>query len=91
MSTNVRVLDKKQANGAGRVREMIDERFGGYEDWVQSRSGEAKNYPIVLLAVEHDGYSHHALWSEGDGVALSPYARTADGMTPGAFTAAWKP
>ena len=143
MSTNVRVLDKKKANGAGRVREMIDERFGDYKNWIQSKSGnvdwikkfrynqsilsrmgveiqvsgrsdllardivhirnnlqgsridigaivvpsdgfaklltdrvadfsyalryveeefrEAKNYPIVLLAVEHDGYSDHAL------------------------------
>ena len=143
ISTDIRVLDKKQANGAGRVRELIDERFGNYQDWVQSKSGnvdwikrlrynqtivsrmgveiqvsgrsdllardivhirnnlqdshidvgaivvpsdefeyfltdrvanfsyavryveeelrEAKDYPIVLLAVEHDGYSDHAL------------------------------
>ncbi len=133
---------KKQANGAGRVRESINDRFGGYEDWVQSKSGdvdwvkrfrysqaivsrigveiqvsgrsdllarvihirnslqdshvdvgaivvpsdefeflltdrvanfsyavryveqelrEAKDYPIVLLAVEHDGFSDKAL------------------------------
>ena len=40
ISTDVRVLDKKQANGAGRVRELIDEQFGHYEDWVQSKSGD---------------------------------------------------
>ena len=143
ISTNIRVLDKKRANGAGRVRELIDERFGDYQDWVPSKSGnvdwikrlrynqtvvsrmgveiqvsgrsdllardivhirnnlqdshidvgaivvpsdefeyfltdrvanfsyavryvekelrEAKDYPIVLLAVEHDGYSPRAL------------------------------
>ena len=143
ISTNVLVLKKKQANGAGRVREMIDNQFGNYQDWSQSKSGdvdwikklrynqtilsrmgveiqvsgrsdllardivhirnnlqdshidagaivvpsdkfeyfltdrvanfsyavryvekelrEAKDYPIVLLAVEHDGYSNHAL------------------------------
>ena len=143
ISTNVLVLKKKQANGAGRVREMIDKQFGNYQDWSQSKSGdvdwikklrynqtilsrmgveiqvsgrsdllardivhirnnlqdshidagaivvpsdefeyfltdrvanfsyavryvekelrEAKDYPIVLLAVEHDGYSNHAL------------------------------
>ena len=143
ISTNVRVLKKKQANGAGRVREMIDEQFGNYQDWIQSKTGdvdwikklrynqtilsrmgveiqvsgrsdllardivhirnklqgshidagaivvpsdefehfltdrvanfsyavryvekelrEAKDYPIVLLAVEHDGYSDHPL------------------------------
>ena len=143
VSTDVRVLRKKQANGAGRVRELIDERFNTFEDWVQSKSGdvdwmkrirynqtivsrlgveiqvsgrsdllardivhirnnlqdshidagvivvpsdefeywltdrvanfsyavryveeelrEAKDYPIVLLAVEHDGFSDEAL------------------------------
>lgn len=143
ISTEVRVLNKKQANGAGRVRELVDERFAQYEDWVQSKSGdidwvkrfrynqtivsrigveiqvsgrsdllardivhirnnlqdshidvgvivvpsddfeyfltdrvanfsyavryveeelrEAKSYPIILLAVEHDGYSDDAL------------------------------
>lgn len=40
VSTEVRVLDRKQANGAGSVREMIDERFGAYPDWVQSKSGD---------------------------------------------------
>ena len=143
ISTEIRVLEKKQANGAARVREEIDKRFRDYQDWVQSKSGdvdwikrlrynqtivsrigveiqvsgrsdllardiihirnnlqdsridagvivvpsdefeywltdrvanfsyavryveeelrEAKNYPIVLLAVEHDGYSDEAL------------------------------
>ena len=40
ISTDVRVLNKKQANGAGRVRELIDEQFGHREDWVQSKSGD---------------------------------------------------
>lgn len=39
ISTEIRVLDKKQANGAGRVREMIDSQFGDYADWIQSKSG----------------------------------------------------
>lgn len=39
ISTNIHVREKKQANGAGRVRELIDERFGDYQDWVQSKSG----------------------------------------------------
>lgn len=34
------MLKKKQANGAGRVRELIDEKFKQYEDWVQSKSGD---------------------------------------------------
>lgn len=34
------MLRKKQANGAGRVRELIDERFNTFEDWVQSKSGD---------------------------------------------------
>jgi len=34
------VLDKKQANSAGVVREMIDGKFGEYTDWVQSKSGD---------------------------------------------------
>jgi len=29
----------KQANGAGRVREAIDQRFGEYSDWIQCKSG----------------------------------------------------
>lgn len=40
ISTDVRILNHKQANGAGRVRELIDERFGQYEDWVQSKTGD---------------------------------------------------
>ena len=36
----IRVLDKKQANGAGRVRELIDRKFDEYADWVQSKSGD---------------------------------------------------
>lgn len=39
ISTDVRVLKKKQANGAGRVRELIDIGFGEREQWVQSKSG----------------------------------------------------
>jgi hypothetical protein len=39
IGTEVRVLDEKQANGAGRVREMIDERFDACEDWVPTKSG----------------------------------------------------
>jgi Restriction endonuclease BglII len=39
ISTDVRVQNKKQANGAGRVRELIDERFHEYPDWKQSKSG----------------------------------------------------
>jgi hypothetical protein len=34
------VLDKKQANGTGVVREMIDAKFGEYTEWVQSKSGD---------------------------------------------------
>ena len=48
ISTEVRVFNKKQANGAGRVRELIDEKFGEYEDWVQSKSGDidwVKRFP----------------------------------------------
>ena len=40
IATEVKVLEKKQANGAGRVREMIDAQFDNYEDWVQSKSGD---------------------------------------------------
>ena len=170
ISTNIRVREKKQANGAGRVRELIDERFGDYQDWVPSKSGnvdwikrlrynqtvvsrmgveiqvsgrsdllardivhirnnlqdshidvgaivvpsdefeyfltdrvanfsyavryvekelrEAKDYPIVLLAVEHDGYSPSCSSEKGDEQgrrliraprgALSSYGRVAD-------------
>jgi hypothetical protein len=34
------MLDKKQANGTGVVREMIDAKFGEYTEWVQSKSGD---------------------------------------------------
>lgn len=143
ITTEIRVLNKKQANSAGVVRELIDARFGHYEEWIQSKSGdidwvkrfrynqtivsrigvevqvsgrsdllardivhirnnlqdshidvgvivvpsdefeyfltdrvanfsyavryvehelrEAQSYPIILLAVEHDGYSDNAL------------------------------
>jgi hypothetical protein len=39
ISTAVCVLNKKQANGAGHVRELIDLRFREFPDWVQSKSG----------------------------------------------------
>lgn len=34
------MLDEKQANSAGVVREQIDKRFGDFPDWVQSKSGD---------------------------------------------------
>ncbi len=37
ITTEVRVLDKKQANSAGVVREMVDTKFGEYADWIQSK------------------------------------------------------
>lgn len=40
ITTEVRVLEQKQANGAGRVREMIDAQFGKYDEWVISKSGD---------------------------------------------------
>lgn len=40
ISTEVRILQIKQANGAGRVRELIDEGFSRFEDWIQSKSGD---------------------------------------------------
>ena len=40
ITTEVRVQNKKQANGAGRVRELIDERFEAYDDWILSKSGD---------------------------------------------------
>nr|VFJ95693.1 MAG: Restriction endonuclease BglII [Candidatus Kentron sp. H]VFJ96537.1 MAG: Restriction endonuclease BglII [Candidatus Kentron sp. H]VFK02455.1 MAG: Restriction endonuclease BglII [Candidatus Kentron sp. H] len=40
ISTRIRILDRKQENGAGRVRELINERFREYEDWIQSKSGD---------------------------------------------------
>ena len=143
LSPTVQILDRKQANGAARVRELIDDQFSSRDDWVQSKVGdvdwikkirynetvlsrlgvevqvsgrrallardivhirnslqdsridvgvivvssdefayrltdrvanytyavkyieselrEAQNYPIILMAVEHDGYSDEAL------------------------------
>lgn len=40
LSTEVLILAEKQANGAGRVREMIDAQFKASDDWVQSRTGD---------------------------------------------------
>ncbi|TLD39892.1 MAG: hypothetical protein JETT_3844 [Candidatus Jettenia ecosi] len=40
MSVEVRILEKKQANGAGHVRELIDHQFANYKDWVHSKSGD---------------------------------------------------
>ncbi len=40
ISTEILVLDKKQANGAGRLRELIDEKFKSYDDWILSKSGD---------------------------------------------------
>lgn len=40
ITTEVHVQNKKQANGAGRVRELIDQRFQAYDDWVLSKSGD---------------------------------------------------
>lgn len=40
LSATVHILDQKQANGAARVRELIDEQFSGREDWVQSKVGD---------------------------------------------------
>ena len=40
ITTEIRVLEKKQANGAARVREEIDRRFRDYQDWIQSTSGD---------------------------------------------------
>ena len=34
------MLDKKQANGAGHVRELIDEGFKRYKDWILSKTGD---------------------------------------------------
>lgn len=39
LSTEIRILKQKQANGAGRVRELVDEKFGHYDGWIQSKSG----------------------------------------------------
>ncbi|XOF33841.1 MAG: BglII/BstYI family type II restriction endonuclease [Candidatus Electrothrix sp. YB6] len=40
ISTEIKILDRKQSNGAGRVRELIDAQFGHYKDWVQAKSGD---------------------------------------------------
>lgn len=40
ISADVRVLDKKQANSAGVVRETIDSSFGRFPDWEQAKSGD---------------------------------------------------
>jgi len=40
ISTSVLVQDKKQANSAGVVRELIDAQFSKYQDWIQSKSGD---------------------------------------------------
>lgn len=40
ISTEVRILEEKQANSAGVVRELIDAKFGEYDDWVLSKSGD---------------------------------------------------
>lgn len=40
LSVNVEIQKKKQANGAGRVRELIDEKFGESDDWENSKSGD---------------------------------------------------
>lgn len=39
ISTDIHILEKKQSNGAGRVRELIDQQFSLYDDWIQSKSG----------------------------------------------------
>lgn len=40
ISTEIRILDKRKANGAAVVREKIDASFGEFPDWVQSKSGD---------------------------------------------------
>ncbi|MCA9084128.1 MAG: hypothetical protein KDA81_08740 [Planctomycetaceae bacterium] len=40
IQTEVKVLNKKQGNGAGRVRELIDEGFRRHEDWECTKSGD---------------------------------------------------
>ena len=39
LSTEIRILQKKQANGAGAVREAIDAQFSGKEEWAPVKSG----------------------------------------------------
>jgi hypothetical protein len=40
ISVKVNILEEKEANGAGHVRELIDKRFEEAEDWVRSKSGD---------------------------------------------------
>jgi len=40
LSIEIYIQNKKQANGAGRLRELIDEGFGCYKDWVNSATGD---------------------------------------------------
>ncbi len=40
ISTDVKILEERQSNGAGRVRELIDAQFALYENWIQSKSGD---------------------------------------------------
>jgi hypothetical protein len=40
ISTEILILEKKQANGAGKVRELIDQGFKQKQDWVLSKSGD---------------------------------------------------
>lgn len=40
LSIEVKVFNKKQENGAGYVRELIDKKFSEYEDWIKSTSGD---------------------------------------------------
>ena len=56
IGTAVKVLEKKQANEAGRVRELIDEQFDLYEDWVQAKSGDidwVKRLRFNMTIVSH--------------------------------------
>ncbi len=39
ISTEVRVLDKRKANGAASVRELIDGRFKDFSDWKLKKTG----------------------------------------------------
>jgi hypothetical protein len=40
ISTEIRILEEKQANSAGVVREMIDKGFRSMNDWVCAKSGD---------------------------------------------------
>lgn len=39
ISTEVLIFQEKQANGAGYVRELIDQQFSKYDEWIQTKSG----------------------------------------------------